>query len=173
MIPMIPWFERTFALDLPLGMYAIVVERLRGAPARLEDRLRSIPPASLARRDGERWSIQEHAGHLLDLEPLGMRRLDEFEEGRATLSAADRENRATFDADHNAAPAARILLAFRRERAAMVARLERYDEGFVRRTAIHPRLGVPMRVLDFAYFVAEHDDHHLARITETARALGG
>ena len=32
--------------------------------------------------------------------------------------------------------------------------------------AWHPRLDRPMRVIDLAIFAAEHDDHHLARITE-------
>jgi hypothetical protein len=31
-------------------------------------------------------------------------------------------------------------------------------------TALHPRLKIPMRIVDLAYFVAEHDDHHLATI---------
>jgi hypothetical protein len=28
-----------------------------------------------------------------------------------------------------------------------------------------------MRVLDLAFFIAEHDDHHLARISELIRAF--
>jgi hypothetical protein len=28
-----------------------------------------------------------------------------------------------------------------------------------------------MRVIDFAYFIAEHDDHHLARITQLIRSF--
>jgi len=31
-------------------------------------------------------------------------------------------------------------------------------------SALHPRLGTPLRLIDHALFVAEHDDHHLARI---------
>jgi hypothetical protein len=30
----------------------------------------------------------------------------------------------------------------------------------------HPRPGTPMRLIDLAYFVAEHDDHDLARLRE-------
>jgi hypothetical protein len=30
----------------------------------------------------------------------------------------------------------------------------------------HPRLKTPMRLIDHLYFVAEHDDHHHARIWE-------
>lgn len=32
------------------------------------------------------------------------------------------------------------------------------------RSALHPRLLTPMRLIDFLAFVAEHDDHHLAEI---------
>jgi hypothetical protein len=32
-------------------------------------------------------------------------------------------------------------------------------------TAHHPRLEQPMTVVDLCFFVAEHDDHHLAAIT--------
>ena len=33
----------------------------------------------------------------------------------------------------------------------------------------HPRLDQEMRFVDSLYFVAEHDDHHLARISEILR----
>ena len=39
------------------------------------------------------------------------------------------------------------------------------------RTALHPRLETPMRMMDLFYFVAEHDDHHLARITAIGNQL--
>jgi len=37
-------------------------------------------------------------------------------------------------------------------------------------TLLHPRLRTPMRLLDHLHFVAEHDDHHLAKIRELMRA---
>jgi hypothetical protein len=37
-------------------------------------------------------------------------------------------------------------------------------------TLEHPRLKAPMRAIDHLYFVAEHDDHHLAMIEEFLRA---
>jgi hypothetical protein len=27
--------------------------------------------------------------------------------------------------------------------------------------SLHPRLKIPVRIIDLVYFVAEHDDHHL------------
>jgi hypothetical protein len=163
------WIKRQFTFELPAGMYPNVVERVRGTPARLEDLLRELPTEVLTRRDNDKWSIQEQAGHLLDLEPLGMNRLDDYEAGRDTLRAADMSNRLTHEANHNADAVENVLAAFRRERMEFVARLDAYDEAFVERTALHPRLMMHLRPIDLAFFIAEHDDHHLARISELKR----
>lgn len=164
MMPQGMWFERKFTLDLPLSMYPNVLERVRGTPARLEDRLLQLPREVLTRRDGDDWSIQEHAGHLLDLGTLDLGRLDDYAAGLDTLRPADLGNRKTHEADHNAHAIEHILASFRAERAEFVSRLDAFDPAFVARTALHPRLQIPMRVIDLAYFIAEHDDHHLARI---------
>jgi hypothetical protein len=170
MVERIAWFTRKFSFDmLPLWMYPNVTERVRGTPARLEDLLRGVQPETLAKRDGDKWSMQEQAGHLLDLEALGMNRLDDYEAGRATLCAADQENRRTHEANHNAVEINAILTEFRAERMAFVHRLDAYDEAFIKRTALHPRLQMEIRPLDLAFFIAEHDDHHLSRISELKR----
>lgn len=163
------WFERQFTLDLPLWMYPNVVERVRGTPARLEDRLLSLPRELLTRRTAGGWSMQEQAGHLLDLGTLDLGRLDDYEAGRETLRPADLGNRKTHEADHNANSIERILAEFRTERTQFVRRLDEYDAAFAERTALHPRLNLPMRVVDLIFFIAEHDDHHLARITDLIR----
>jgi hypothetical protein len=163
------WFDREFSFDLPVWMYPNVVERLRGGPARLEDRVRPLPKNVLTQRDGSAWSIQEHAGHLWDLEALSEGRLDEFEAGTTELRPADIKNRKTHEANHNASDIAKILKEFRAARAKVVARFDSYDDDFVGRAALHPRLQQPMRVIDLAYFMAEHDDHHLACISQLIR----
>ncbi len=169
MIDRTEWIKRQFRFELPLGMYANVVERVRGTPARLEDLTRGFSRELLMRRAGDKWSIQEQAGHLLDLEELGMKRLDDFEAGRDVLATADMTNQKTYEANHHVNSIENILGSFRKERTAFVARLDSYDEAFVARTALHPRLNVQMRVIDLAFFIAEHDDHHLARISELKR----
>jgi uncharacterized damage-inducible protein DinB len=174
MVQRAAWFTRKFSFDLlPLWMYPNVVERVRGTPARLEDLARSLPREVLTRRDNDKWSIQEHAGHLLDLEPLGTNRLDDYEAGRGTLHAADVENRKTHEADHNSNSIENILVSFRAERMEFARRLDEYDEAFVQKTAIHPRLQMEIRVLDLIFFIAEHDDHHLSRISELIRLWKG
>jgi hypothetical protein len=158
---------------MPVDMYLPVVDRVRGVPARLEELTRGVPPGALTRRDGESWSIQEHVGHLLDLEPLGDGRLDDFETGLDTLRPADLKNTRTHEANHNEASIDSLLAQFRAAREAVVARFDSYDEAFVMRGALHPRLKQTMRVLDLAYFMAEHDDHHLARISQLKRVFAG
>jgi uncharacterized damage-inducible protein DinB len=113
-----------------------------------------------------KWSAQEHAGHLLDLEPLWMARVGDFLTDRDTLAAADLDNRKTHEANHNAQELSDILAGFRAARLRLVERLGTFEPDVFARTRLHPRLKQPMRLVDHLYFVAEHDDHHLARISE-------
>ncbi|HXI20076.1 MAG TPA: DinB family protein [Gemmatimonadales bacterium] len=169
MVPREPWFQREFVFNLPVSAAPGLIERLRGTPARLHHRLRDLPPARLTVRLGNRSSIQENAGHLWDLEPLWMARLEDLAAGRATLRPADLDNRKTDAANHNARPLPDILADFAAARSQLVAQFEAADEADWLRSARHPRLNTPMRLLDLAQFVAEHDDHHLATITELLR----
>jgi uncharacterized damage-inducible protein DinB len=166
------WVDRTFNFTLPDALFPVVIERLRGTPARIEDKVRDLPREILTRREGDAWSIQEHIGHLLDLEELGDSRLDDFLAGAAVLRPADMENQKTWEGHHNEREIGELLATFRRERERFVARLDGWDPDLISLTAMHPRLKQPMRVLDLALFTAEHDDHHLTRMTELARKLG-
>ena len=165
------WTDRTFQFTFPVEVYPEMIERLRGTPARLEDRVRSIAAEILTRRDGERWSIQENAGHLLDLESLFSRRLDEYLAGAKTLQAADMSNRKTDEANHNQVLMQLILTDFRASRTQLVTRLDNLESQTFAAVAHHPRLNVPMRLVDMLFFQAEHDDYHLARINELTRSF--
>ena len=57
-----------------------------------------------------------------------------------------------------------ILAGFRNSRSDLLDRVERLEPGLFSRVALHPRMKTPLRLVDHLYFVAEHDDHHLARI---------
>ena len=165
------WVEREFDFSLPIGVFPCVVERLRGTPARLEELVRALPPRALtARRDGA-WSIQEHVGHLLDLDELHEGRLEDYARRLDTLRPADMDNRKTYEADHNDARIGDLLERFRAARLRLVRRLEALSEEEVAASALHPRLQRQMRVIDMALFVAEHDDHHLAAITELSKMI--
>lgn len=165
----IKWTERRFNFDFPVGIYPELIERLRGVPARLEEHVEHLAHEVLTSRHEDRWSIQENAGHLLDLESLVQQRISEYVAGANELHAADMTNRKTFEANHNDVPISRILESFRSERMTTVERLESLDAEVFARSAIHPRLNTSMRLVDMLFFQAEHDDYHLTRISELTR----
>jgi uncharacterized damage-inducible protein DinB len=152
-------------------MFPNLVERLRGTPARVQDRVELIPVDRLTRRFEDHWSIQENIGHLLDLEFLWAGRLDDFENNKEVLRSADLENKKTYEESHNDKPIKDILFSFREARYDMIRRIESYDEDLLLRTCLHPRLKKPMKVPDLMYFVAEHDDHHMAMITRILKLV--
>jgi uncharacterized damage-inducible protein DinB len=163
------WFDRRFEFTFPLEQFPNLCVRLRGTPARLDEMVRGCGRDVLVHNPGGKWSAQEHAGHLLDLESLWMQRVDDFLSGGNELTAADLSNRKTDEANHNARRVEDILAAFRKERLRLVDRLGVIEAASIGRTMLHPRLKQPMRLADHLYFAAEHDDHHLARIWELAR----
>ena len=165
------WVERRFAFDFPAEIYPMLIERLRGTPARLEERLLTLTPQVLVKRPKEGWSIQEHAGHLIEVEALFDGRLGEFETGLAELRPADMSNRRTEEAGFNELQLADVLATFRGVRARFVERLESWPPEQFAQSALHPRLKTPMRACDMLFFMAEHDDHHLARISELVRTF--
>jgi uncharacterized damage-inducible protein DinB len=165
------WFDRRFELGLPPEAFPDVLERVRGTPARVEERVRNLSPKVSSRRLGEQWSIQENVGHLLDLEPLWSGRLEDLLSGHRQLQPADLQNRKTHEAKHNQRHLDDLLSDFRATRMATVGKLEALSDDMLRRTALHPRLKQAMTVVDLFFFVAEHDDHHLARISEILRSV--
>ncbi len=164
-----PWFERTFAFGLPIERLPMLLERLRGTPLRLRAKTRGLPEADRTRREGGAWSIQENVGHLLDLELLWHGRVEDFAAGAPALRPADLQNSTTWQADHNSRPLEELLSLFEEARLRLVEALEALDPSVLARTSVHPRLKQPIHVVDHAFFVCEHDDHHLARIHELIR----
>ena len=44
------WMDRTFQFTTPVEQLPAVLERLRGTPARVEEKVRALSPAVLTRR---------------------------------------------------------------------------------------------------------------------------
>ena len=165
------WIEREFRFDFPVELYPNLRVRVRGAPARLEELTRGLSREILTRRLEGKWSILENAGHLLHVERLWTVRLDEFLAGAERLTAANYADPRANEASGNVRPLEEILAAFRASRTAFTDRLEDLTADMFARVAHHPRLDQPMRLVDHLYFIAEHDDHHLARIWELRQQL--
>ena len=160
------WFNRKFPPIDDNGILPSIIERLIGTPARLEEITQNIDEWILMTKDGKKWSIKEELGHLSDLEPLWLGRLEELMNGMKELRVADLANQRTHTANHNATATEILLKRFRDQRMVFVNQLMHLNDEQLSHAALHPRLRTPMRIIDLAYFVAEHDDHHLARIRE-------
>lgn len=169
----IKWIERNFSFNYPVELYPEIIERVRGATARLDEYLNSAPAEILTRREDDHWSIQENAGHLYDLDALTLERIEQYVAGVDVLHAADITNKATTAANYNSVSAAEIARLFRERRLQVVNRLESLEPGMFARSAVHPRLNIPMRLVDFVFFEAEHDDYHFTRINELLKLFGG
>ena len=119
------WFERRFEFNFPVDQYPNLCIRLWGTPARLEELFRGISRDVVVRRPTAKWSAQEHAGHLLDLESLWMARVDDLLAGSDRLTVADLTNRKTHEANHNARLLTEILEGFRTAAACRLCPLRR------------------------------------------------
>ncbi|MCB0703913.1 MAG: DinB family protein [Saprospiraceae bacterium] len=165
-----PWFERKFDLIADNGLFPNILERLSGTPARVEALFRNSLNPNLPDTGTQTWSAKQELGHLIDLEPLWLGRLHDFSNHLEVLREADLQNRKTHDANHNATPLETLLENFQNERAKIVTFFSQADPGYFEISALHPRLRTPMRPIDLAFFIAEHDDHHLVKIRARLKA---
>ncbi|MES1217950.1 MAG: DinB family protein [Bacteroidota bacterium] len=165
------WFDRTFNFNSNQNIFPSIIERLSGTPLRLEEKIKSIPPEMLTERVDNTWTIKENIGHLTDLEPLWQGRFDDIKKGVVELRVTDLQNNQTTFANHNDTPINDLLYNFKKIRQQTIAMLDDIDEEIIFKSALHPRLKTPMRTMDHFLFVAEHDDHHLARITELVKII--
>jgi uncharacterized damage-inducible protein DinB len=166
-----PWLDRKFTFAFPVDIYPELIVRLGSTPGRVEAMTVDVPREQLTRKPGGKWSMQENAGHLVDLEALWLTRLDEFLKGADRLTAADLRNTKTQEAQHNERRLEEILSEFRKARQTLLERLDGLRREQFACMAHHPRLNTAIRLVDHLCFIAEHDDHHLARIWELRRAV--
>lgn len=168
MMQQTPWFERQFNFDFPLSNFPVIFSRLEGSIFRLQCILATADEEACSQsRNG--WSVKEHLGHLTDLEDLWWKRLQDFLDGKAELTAADLSNTKTHEARHNEKTLEQLMQAFIAERQKILESIYGFDRGTLGLTSVHPRLQQPMRLIDALFFVAEHDDHHIAKISGLLR----
>jgi uncharacterized damage-inducible protein DinB len=168
MIPQTPWIQRTFNFDFPVSNFAVIFSRLEGSIFRLHSLLLNADDEACSyNKDG--WSVKEQIGHLCDLEELWWKRLQDFQQDKEVLTAADMSNARTTEAGHNDKTLEQLLQQFTIERQRILESVYEFDEVMLSRTSLHPRLKQPMRVVDSLYFVAEHDDHHISIISNFLR----
>ena len=159
------WFNRSFDFASNQHILPSIVERLSGTPVRLEEKLKGVSEELLTHSPNKTWSIKENVGHLIDLEPLWQGRLEDIINGNLELRPTDLQNTKTHEANYNETPLRFLLAEFRGIRQQTLQSTQLIDDETVFKSALHPRLKIPMRTIDLFLFVAEHDDHHLASMT--------
>ena len=169
MIEQTAWFERKFASIADNGLFPDILERLEGTTLRLSHKVKDLEEAILNFKPANKWSIKEEIGHLLDLEPLWYGRIHDIKMDMEELRHADLSNTKTHEAEHNKNSVGNLIGSFKQEREKLTQLLYAITDADLLKSALHPRLKTPMRVIDLCYFVAEHDDHHLARISNIIR----
>lgn len=160
------WFERKFDLSFGAERYVAIYEQLAGAPERLRQAVDDASEEKLTNKADGKWSVKEQAGHLAVMEPLWRVRFQDIRERKPMLTVADLTNAATTEAGFNEWPMERLLQRWAAQRLETLRLLDSIDALDMESTSLHPRLKQPMRVIDLAYFVAEHDDHHISIVSE-------
>lgn len=157
------WIERKFPLIEDNGLFPNILERLEGTPARLIYKIEQL--GNKKQSSNTPWSIKKEIGHLIDLEPLWLGRVDQLIANVPELTAADMTNQKTHDAAHDEKTFEELLNDFKQARKQLMNKLRPVTDTDLEKRSLHPRLQMQMRIIDLANFVAEHDDHHLAQIT--------
>jgi uncharacterized damage-inducible protein DinB len=160
-----PWFSRTFPIIDDNGLLPGIMERLEGTAARITEKISRIDSSVLNRQSSEKWSIKKEIGHLIDLEPLWQQRIDQIAYGVSQMTVADLTNRKTHITPYDDRNMEELIAEFKQVRQKTMSILNSLTDEDLSKSSLHPRLMKPMRIIDLAFFVAEHDDHHLAQIT--------
>jgi len=168
MIRQTPWFERAFDFTFPVTNFPVIFSRLEGTLFRLQAILVNADD-EYSSHNAAGWSVKEHVGHLFDLEELWWKRLQDFLDRKEILSPADLTNTKTKEARHNEKTLEQLMQQFTMDRQRLLETIYAFDKGTLGLLSVHPRLQQPMRLIDSLYFVAEHDDHHIAAISSLLR----
>lgn len=160
------WFDRKFDFSFNVNEYAAIYKRLQQAPATLEGILQNKADDLISFQPDGKWSVKEHTGHLSVLEPLWRTRIQDILEKKPELTPTDLNNSATSEAGFNKLSISALLQKFGEERKQTLSLLDSININDHSNTSLHPRMQQPMRIIDIAYFTAEHDDHHMAFIRD-------
>lgn len=165
------WTDHVFPFGIDTGWSQNIRTRVADTPMRLRHHTNNLSTAQLTQQLSGQWSMQEHIGHLIDLETLHTGRLQQFAALVPELTAADMSNAATEAANHNTTSIADLLQHFSAARKKLLQTFDALSEASLQHEAFHPRLKIMMRPVDILFFAAEHDDHHLTTMLEIKQAL--
>lgn len=160
----IKWKRREFNFEAIEHNKQDLLRRLLGTEGRIRKLLNRVPEVEMELQFEGAWSIKKNIGHLMLLDQLHKIRLDELRAGKNVLTSADKKNSDTDTTDFDSVKIGKLLTDLEKGRNDLVAAFSALSETELQQKAIHPRLDQQMGALDLAYFIAEHDDHHITTI---------
>jgi hypothetical protein len=162
----LPWFERNLQFGYPKEMLPYFLERLEGSIVRMQAKVKGVPDNVLSTRLNDKWSVKQNIGHLAEVDAIANKRLDEMVAGISPMSPAVFEPQ-----DYNPWPIEKVVELFKNNRLKNLKKYMSIAESDLLKSSLHPRLKVQMTPVDLAWFDAEHDDHHLVKISEIIKSL--
>ena len=162
------WTERQFDFPTDASEKESLLHHLASFPSQCAIVLDSIPHDKLTFRRDDKWSIQEHLGHLLDRDVLPARRIVEILAGNEVLTPADMDNQETWDQEYNSQNIYDICERFMKKRKELVDLFNSVPESKWLDSAFHKRLNRHISILDLAYFQGQHDHYHQEMMLHTA-----
>jgi|GEM_PF-101157 len=167
------WFDRTFPTNLPPNYFPDLRSRLQQFPEVLSRHFARITSVPTTATNPTNWSIQQHIGHLLLLESLWLQRFREIAAGKTIMKEADLSNNATQTGNFDGQSPCYWVTQFSRARGKTLGYLDSLTSEAYNRRSVHPRLQQSMSLIDFMYFVSEHDEHHLMAIKALNPGVSG
>jgi uncharacterized damage-inducible protein DinB len=162
----LPWFERHLTFGHPKEMLPFYLERLEGTIARIPAKVKGISDTILSEKFKGKWSVKQHIGHLAEVDEIANKRLDEMIAGISPMAPAVFEPQ-----DYNHWPIEKVVQYLADTRVENIKKYKSLTDDDLQKSSLHPRLQLRMTPVDLAWFDAEHDDHHLVKISEILIAL--
>lgn len=160
------WFERDLVFGKSIEMLPFYLDRLSGTAVRIKQKVKGVNDLLLSTRPGGKWSVKEHIGHLAEVDLVANKRIDEIIAGKEVMSPAVFEPQ-----DYTQWPIQKVIEFFAANRQKNIGKYAGLAKENLLKSALHPRLKAPMTPVDLAWFDAEHDDHHLVKMSEIISKL--
>ncbi len=157
----LPWFERNLVFGKPKEMLPYFLERLEGTIARIESKVKGVSEEVLSSQANGKWSVKQNIGHLAEVDEIANKRINEMIAGISPMSPAVFETKLNY----NEISIELVLEHFSKTRKENIIKYSKLSDSELGKSSLHPRLKTMMTPVDLAWFDAEHDDHHLVKIS--------
>lgn len=160
------WLERTWQFPINGIEYLVLIQKLKNTASIIIELTHGLQEEQTKRKVNNKWSINEHAGHLLTIESLWIARLDDFVMGHSALRPWNGTNADTDAANFNRQRLGKILEDFDDIRTVHAEMLSKFEDKCSEMQARIERLNTTMNLRDHIWFMTEHDEHHINAIQQ-------